>query len=391
MAGGGQQQQGGMDNAYAPIWIIAMCALFGGLGWFLFRAQIVGFIFFVKLWQAKMIVWLLNKFAVVAVKVIPIVHIQNLSKALVYMQATDPTTVPAGKMLTVMNIVSSWIKWPVCFIAGILAWRLHASNFLAQYKTPYNMKSLLIAEAHNWPQVAPVSSLDLVKVDINTGPWSMALTPLDFAEKHNLLTKELIQVIEPNGRKGPIEVRVKVDKAGARRVFTSQLGAYWHGVKSLSPQMKFIFAACLARIERDRDAGQKLLDQASLSYNAKKNIVNLSGADAIIKRHQSSKVVQKIVNQHAYVYTVMAAMMVAARDDGVFPSSDFLWMKPYDRRLWYVLNCAGRVTPYPEVAGIYAHFYAEREVKRRCMVPIVDEAVKGLEMAISEIKFKPPE
>lgn len=389
--GGGQQQGGGGDNAYAPIWMIAILLVFGGMTWYLFKQHIVAVVFFLKVWQGQMVMWLLNTFAAVSVKIFSIQRIQNLHDALLYMQTTDPASVPAAKMLTAMNIVGNWVKWPFCIIALILAWRLHSSNFIAQYKTPYNMKSLLLAESTNWPQVAPVSTLDIVKMDIDTGPWAMALTPLDFCEKHKLLSKELIQMIEPNGRKGPIDVRVKVDKQGARRIFTSQLGPYWHGVKTLSPQIKFIFAACLCRIERDKDAGQKLLGQASLSYNPQKNTVDLSGADAIIKKHQASKVVQKIVNTHAYIYTVVIGMMVAARDDGVFAASDFLWLKPYDRKLWYVLNCVGRITPYPEVSGIYAHYFAEKEIRRRCMVPIVDEAVKGLESSIADIKFKPPE
>lgn len=389
--GQGAPKQDGGDNAYAPIWIMAMILVFGGAIWFFFKAQIITAIFFIKVWEGKLVYLLLSTFQSLTFNIIPLRRLEILRDGIDYMQMVDPGSVSGKKLWAGMNIVGWWLRWPVGGGLLFMAWHLHNSNFTAKYKQAYNMKSLLNEEYRNWPQVAPVVGLDLVKEDIDEGPWAMSMTPLAISEKNNLLHKELIQVIEPSGRKGPIEMRVKVDKAAARRVFISQLGPYWHGVKSLSPQAKFIFAACLCRIERDGATGKKLLDQAALSFDSSKNTVDLSGADAIIKKHQGSKVVQKIVNKHAYVMTVMCSMLEAARLDGVFPTSDFLWLKPYDRKLWYVLNCVGRQTPYPEVAGIYAHWYAERELRRRCMVPIVDEAVRGLEIAIADIKFTPPD
>ena len=85
----------------------------------------------------------------------------------------------------------------------------------------------------------------------------------------------------------------------------------------------------------------------------------------------------------------MASLLQASRDDGVVPSSEFLWLKPIDRRLWYVLNCVGRQTPYSEVAGPFAHWKAERAMKRKMLVPMVDEAIRALEIAIKEVKLSP--
>ena len=34
-------------------------------------------------------------------------------------------------------------------------------------------------------------------------------------------------------------------------------------------------------------------------------------------------------------------------------------------KLWYTLNTVGRQTPFLEVAGIFAHWIAEREAGRR--------------------------
>ena len=89
--------------------------------------------------------------------------------------------------------------------------------------------------------------------------------------------------------------------------------------------------------------------------------------------------------------TVMASMLEAAREDGVQASADFLWLKPLDRRLWYTLNTVGRQTPFIEVAGIFAHWVAEKEAGRKLFVPMVEEATNALELALKEVVYKPDE
>ena len=73
------------------------------------------------------------------------------------------------------------------------------------------------------------------------------------------------------------------------------------------------------------------------------------------------------------------------------PSAEFLWLKPIDRRLWYMLNCIGRQTPYPEVGGPFAHWRAEQVMGRPSLTPMIDEAIKALEGAIREVKLTPKE
>lgn len=84
-------------------------------------------------------------------------------------------------------------------------------------------------------------------------------------------------------------------------------------------------------------------------------------------------------------------MLHGARADGVQASSDFLWLKPIDRRMWYVLNTVGRQTPFVEAAGVFAHWRAEKEMGKRIVVPMVEEATNALELALKEIVYKPDE
>ncbi len=119
-----------------------------------------------------------------------------------------------------------------------------------------------------------------------------------------------------------------------------------------------------------------------------KSTLNFKGVDELLKKHYNTKAVQKIVQGHAYVLTVMAAMLKGARDDGVQASADFLWLKPMDRRLWYTLNTVGRQTPFIEVAGIFAHWRAEQEAQKRLVVPMVEEATNAVQLALKEVLYK---
>lgn len=88
---------------------------------------------------------------------------------------------------------------------------------------------------------------------------------------------------------------------------------------------------------------------------------------------------------------MLPSLLEFARQDGVLPSAEFLWLKPLDRRLWFLLNCVGRQTPFAEIAGAFAHWKAEKEFGKPLTVPMVEEAVNGLEIAVKEIIYKPDE
>jgi intracellular multiplication protein IcmP len=149
-----------------------------------------------------------------------------------------------------------------------------------------------------------------------------------------------------------------------------------------------LFAVFAARNAGDTKAAAELLAHISASVTTK---LNFSGAATLCKKHEKTKTVQRITQTHAYTLTVMASMLEAAREDGVQASADFLWLKPVDRRLWYMLNTIGRQTPFVEVAGSFAHWLAEKQVGRRLLVPMVEEATNALELALKEILYRPDE
>lgn len=376
--GGGQ---GGGDNSYGIIWgIAAIFAAMAGI-WWTFKVQLITFYLTIKLYELNVLSF-----------------IGNLLNHAYYFEPLRQTVLSARAMagsisfndlITIGNSVGVWWRIPFVVILSILAVIVYVSNTTRVYKRTYSMKDFAKLESKNWPQITPVVNLDLIKTDIDTGPWAMALTPMQFCKKFKLLEEVRAQRREGESRKERGRIEAVLKRGEANQVFAMQLGPLWAGSNRLPPYARALFAAFAARINADTAPAAKLINQLATSCLDK--TMDFSGTDELLKKHENTKLVQQVVQSHAYVSTVMAAMLLSARDDGVQASADFLWLKPLDRRLWYTLNTVGRQTPFVEVAGIFAHWVAEREASRKLMVPMVEEATNALEVALKEVVYKPDE
>ena len=242
-------------------------------------------------------------------------------------------------------------------------------------------------EQANWPCIIPaVKQQDLVSMDVNKGIWAMAMTPMEFARKYKLLRKE--DALLDNPVPGQ-EMTAGIRRGDAKRVFTLQLGPYWEGFENCSPQARALGAVFIARMNRDGEAAQLIL--STLDKTSSDGKPDYSVALPTIKKYENTEVVQEIVQRHAYLFTVLAELLKASRDDGVVPSVEFLWLKPIDRRLWYMMNSIGWQTPYAEVGGPFAHWRAEQVMGRRSLTPMIDEAIRALEISVKEVKISPKE
>lgn len=160
-------------------------------------------------------------------------------------------------------------------------------------------------------------------------------------------------------------VTAELQRGPTQQLFVLQLGSMWTGVEALPIHCKALLGAFAASANEDREGSTKLLKQINASA-IEDGKLDFTGAEELLAKHISSKVVGKVLQRHAYVYTIFASMLELARTDGVFPSSDFLWLKPVDRRMWYMLNSVGRQTAVTEIAGAFAHWVAEKNWGRHC-------------------------
>ncbi len=366
------QQPGQSESSAGILWVFVGIFAVLWVVWVTFKAAIVGFYFKIKLWEIAFISYFTS----------------GLDSVQYVIANTPPDKYDFPLVVTVGNAVGNYLRIPCIIILCILAVAVYLTNTVRTFKRIYNMKDLATTEQKNWPQISPVLNLDLVKTNIDQGPWAMSLTPMAFCKKNGLLEERKVQMQEGMSRKDLNKIEVTLRRGKTNKLFATQLGALWPGTANrLPPHIKALFAIFAARLNGDGSA-MNFLQQLSASSTSK---LNFKGIDELCKKHESTKLVQQITQSHAYILTVMASMLVGARTDGVQASADFLWLKPLDRRLWYVLNTVGRQTPFVEVAGVFAHWVAEREMGKPLLVPMIDEATNALEKALSEIIYKPDE
>lgn len=364
----GGQQGGGADNSLAPIWAGVALTITVMLFWHYKHELIVRFVFFLDAVQAKMVNVLWPG--------------EPLSELILNLQTLDPLMVDFNTLIDLTIQVGMYTRYIYGFILICLAFRLYQYDLSHKFCKLYSMKSLSVQEQENWPAISPVVQQDLAKVSIDEGPWAMALNPMEFSRKYKLLKKSdlLLDTMAPG-----LEMTASIRKPDAKRIFTMQIGPLWEGFAKCHPHVQALAAIFLARVNRDRDAASRISNHLNTSFA--KGKIDYSIAYPILKKYMASELVNDLNQQHAYVYTFMATLLEKARQDGVVPSSEFLWLKSVDRRLWYMLNCVGRQTPFAEISGAFAHWKAEKAMKRRSLTPMVEEAIKALEIAIKEVKL----
>lgn len=366
------QQPNQSDNSMGMLWIIAGIFIFGGIIWISFKKQIIDFYFKIKLWEIDFLSLFTHRLADVKTTIL----------------TANAGTLTFQDFVQVGDVVGDYLRYPLVFIIALLAIAIYLSNSTRVFKRAYNMKDLAEFEKANWPQITPVIQLDLVKQDIDKGPWAMALTPMQFCKRHNLLQEYRRPPQDDMTHKEWNKIEVNLKRGEASKLFAVQLGPLWPGINRVPPHVKALFSVFAARLNGDSKPAADLLMHINKSSIKK---LDFTGTEELLKKHYNTKLVQKIVQSHAYLLTVMAEMLEASRVDGVQAAADFLWLKPVDRRLWYMLNTVGRQTPFVEVAGPFSHWISEKEIGRKLLLPMVEQATNALEIALKEIVYKPDE
>ncbi len=377
----GQSQQQNTDNSLGMLWGVLLSFTVLWVCWFFFHSTIAKLVITIRLYQAKLLAFCLP----------------NTSALVTYLQLLNPNNVELSDLIEISDATGYYLRFPITCLLLIFAFFIYRSRATLQFTRHYNMQLLVAEEKKNWVQIIPSIQQNLVSADIDKGAWAMALTPLQFARQHHLV--ELERKIEAVSTTMMIvdhrQINAKLNHQKVHQIFILQLGAQWEGMTQLSFVAKALFAIFAARAVRDRKAADRLMWQISNSakevqYKSSEQLIqqlDFKGVDTLLKKYAAHPLVLQVTQQHAYVLTVMASMLVLARQDGVLASAEFLWLKPCDRRLWFMLNCVGRQTAYTEVAGPFAHWIAERTLGAPLKVPMVETAVIALETAVKEIRF----
>ncbi len=365
-------QQNATDQTSNFFWLIAIIAGVLLAIWFFARQWFVVPVYYVRYWELSFFYYLVGLWNQV-VAALPMLHLHyanpiEILKLKHDVMSADPHTVDWADFASLNTKIGGWARFGLCPILLILSALSYFKFGNHKFTKIYSMQSLRDIEQQNWPEIRPVLSLDLVKEDIEIGPWAMAKTPLNFCKENNLVTPT-----EKNERHV-----WKLDCGAAHKLLTMQLGPVWTNAADLPIHIQALVIIFIARAERERDVANNLLAQIARSAGGGK--LDFSGVSDLMKsKYAHSRIIQWLEQRHAYVYTLLASLLEIARSDGVLATAEFLWLKPVDRRLWYVLNSVGRQTAVVEIAGAHAHWLTEKKVGRSLRTPMVVEAVKALE------------
>ena len=315
----------------------------------------------------------------------------------------DPASLSWDTMQNVLRYTGSWIRWPFALLLVLLGVAAIFMGRVSGLVRRFNMESLLKNNAESFPCLRPVVGRGkylLSPESYDSGLWKVARTPAQFALEHGLLVNDAGEPFTPeqalkNGLPStelPAWGHARLDGEKALRVLTEQLGKHFEGYEGLSPCRRALAVAFLAYADGDKKDCVALLDAVSLSYREETGQAScplLEDDDFSRKlkkqwESHSSVLNEKCLSIHAaYELPWFMALLYRARQKGVLASSQFLWLRPLDRPLWYALNQCGGRAAWAEGFAPWAHYTAEEKERKTLTKTHVAPAVASLREALS--------
>ena len=315
----------------------------------------------------------------------------------------DPASLSWENRWKVLRYTGSWIRWPFALLLVLFGVAAIFMGRVGGLVRRFNMESLLKNNAESFPCLRPVVGRGkylLSPESYDSGLWKVARTPAQFALEHGLLLDEQGKPFSPeqalkNGLPStelPAWGNARLDGEKALRVLTEQLGKPFEGYEGLSPCRRALAVAFLAYADGDKKDCVALLDAVSLSYREETGQAScplLEDDDFSRKlkkqwESHSSVLNEKCLSIHAaYELPWFMALLYRARQKGVLASSQFLWLRPLDRPLWYALNQCGGRAAWAEGFAPWAHYTAEEKERKTLTKPHVAPAVASIREALS--------
>ncbi len=231
------------------------------------------------------------------------------------------------------------------------------------------MQSLLKLLLPVFPYVGLSHRAQLAKQPLDKGVWAMGLSPKAFIKKHGLIKNQ-----------GGSDC---FDLEKATSIMQKLLGNKWRGGKYLTPARKAIFVCLCTYILGDRNKAEMMLKEISSEIDAQRESgesFQFKMSDKQVSQIMHHESIQKVIKAHAYEGTVFTTLLLLARQTGIVATSNFLWLKAFDRQLWYVLSNVGRQAVFTEGAAVHAHWSIEYHAKIAVHIPMVDAAVNALQL-----------
>jgi hypothetical protein len=323
---------------------------------------------------------------------------QEAQTAWEHIAGLDPAALTWERMSAILSYTGKWIRWPLALCLLPLGFAAVFMGRVSNLTRRLNMESLLHNNAESFACLHPIVGRGkylLSPESHDAGPWRIAESPLQFAVGHGLLTDDDGAAFSPEQvlrhglghAESPAWGRARLDAAKTLDVLREQLGPAFGGFVTLPPLRKAPAAAFLAYAGGDKKEAAALLDALSRSYTEKDGIpacpVLENGSfqkrlESVRQRHCNILSEPLLVRHTFFELPWFMALLTRARKKGVLASSQFLFLRPLDRPLWYALNQCGGRAAWAEGFAPWAHYAAEEKAGQSLPEPKLDQAVAAL-------------
>lgn len=301
---------------------------------------------------------------------IPMENLDNPTISMISAMAMDPLKIP---IMIIFGLLAIW-----CIFKGP---RTH-------YRRKMGLDGLIKAQSKIFPVVRPFVEFDPSTMPVRPPgspvpaelpPFSEALGPEEWLAYYNIPV--------PDG---------VIDEEAARKAFARQLGKRWGGPMRLEPYKQILLAAFCLKAGRKRDKADVLLGRLAVCWShkeglqLKKDKTLLKEARKVLKNKDVAGSTLAKCNQHAWENTALMRGLLNARDEGgVLAPAQFVWLRAFDRELWYPLNNLGRQALHMEALGAHAHYKMEKITQRPIPKPKVDDAVAAIREYMESDRARP--
>ena len=328
---------------------------------------------------------------------------EEAQTAWAHISGLEPETLTWERMLGVLTYTGKWVRWPFAFLLVMLGAVAIFMGRIRGLVRRLNMESLLQNNAESFACLRPVVGRGkylLSPESYDSGLWCIARSPVQFALEHGLLLDENATpfTLDQALRNGLADIelpaygRSRLDEEKALAVLLEQLGPVFAGFEAFPPGRRALAAAFLSYAGGEKKECVGILDAVASSYTetdgkAACSILENSGFARRLakpwKRHQGVLTEKSLVRHASYELPWFMALLTRARQKGVLASSQFLWLRPLDRSLWYALNQCGGRAAWAEAFAAWAHYTAEEKAGRALHEPHVAPALVSLRGALS--------
>ena len=278
------------------------------------------------------------------------------------------------------------LKYLITFILLCLGFWSLMMGPKARYRSKLDLSHLIKRQSLNFKSLVPFVTFNPndmpsrppgAPVPAELPPFSEALGPEEWLAFYD--------VPVPDG---------KVDAEGAARAFSVQLGPPWRGPMHMEPYRQIFLAAFCLKAARKRSAADDMLGALAASWSHEQGLKIpaslLKEARGVLRNRDIAGKVLTKCNQHAYENTaLMRALNTAREEGGVLAPATFVWLRGFDRALWYPLNNLGRQAYHMEALGAMCHYKAEKMAQRPIPRPKTEDAVKAISEYMTSTNARP--